>query len=244
MYKSDTTGELAKALAIAQGKIEGAKKDSENPFFKSSYADLASIWEACRKPLSDNGLSVVQTTSNNEDYSIVVETTLLHSSGEWITGELGLKAVKEDPQGLGSAITYARRYALAAMVGVAPDDDDGESATDRKPVQKPVQKSVQKPVSGPVQSTPAPPKVELITDPQRRKIFASGHQMGYKDEDIKAMMINRFKVEHSKELTKVQASEMIEAIEAGESVDEKKPIEETNTSKEVDFTETGQPEAS
>lgn len=135
MNKSESIGALAAALAKAQGQIKGAMKDSENPFFHSKYADLSAVWEACRKPLSDNGLSVVQTG----DFELSVgtfflHTTLLHSSGEWIGGEIPVKPVKDDPQGLGSAMTYARRYGLAAIVGVAPEDDDGNAASGKPAV--------------------------------------------------------------------------------------------------------------
>jgi hypothetical protein len=130
MQKSETIGELAKALATAQGKIKGAAKDSENPFFKSKYADLAAVWDACRGPLSENGLAVIQTTlPTEEDGTIPVETMLAHSSGEWISGTLKVLPKQSDPQSMGSAITYARRYALAAAVGVAPEDDDGNAAS-------------------------------------------------------------------------------------------------------------------
>ena len=129
--QSDQINELATALSKAQGKITGALKDSSNPFFKTKYADLASVWDACREQLSANGLAVVQTLSNDAE-NIVVITTLTHSSGQWMRGSLAVKPVKSDPQGIGSAITYARRYALAAIVGVAQIDDDAEAAMGRK----------------------------------------------------------------------------------------------------------------
>jgi hypothetical protein len=121
-------GALAAALAKAQGAMTGAKRDSENPFFRSSYADLASVWDACRGPLSANGLSVIQTTEAEGD-CVTVVTTLAHASGEWVRGRLAMTPVKADPQGVGSALTYARRYALAAIVGIAPEDDDGNAAS-------------------------------------------------------------------------------------------------------------------
>lgn len=123
------TGNLAAALAKAQGAMEGAKKGSDNPFFKSKYADLAEVWKACRAVLSENGLSVAQVTKIADDGSMYLETMLLHSSGESIAGQYPIEPVKKDPQGMGSAITYARRYALAAMVGVAQEDDDGNAAS-------------------------------------------------------------------------------------------------------------------
>lgn len=125
---SPSIGALAAALAAAQGEIKPALKDQNNPFFKSKYADLASVWDVIREPLSKNRLAVVQTTANSGE-SIVVITMLVHSSGEWIRGTLALKPVKSDPQAIGSAITYGRRYALASMCGVAPEDDDGNAAS-------------------------------------------------------------------------------------------------------------------
>ncbi len=129
---SPTIGELAKAICKAQGTLQAAKRVSENPFLHSKYADLGAIWEVARKPLSDNGLSVIQTTAIDED-GMVLETMLLHTSGEYITCRLPLMLVKaNDPQSIGSAITYARRYTLAAIVGVATEDDDAEAATVRQ----------------------------------------------------------------------------------------------------------------
>jgi ERF superfamily len=123
------TGKLAAALAKAQAEIKGAKKDAANPFFKSTYADLASVWDACRDALSKNELAVAQPT-DFLDGQMILKTILLHSSGETITGLLPIMAgEKATAQQVGSAITYARRYALAAMVGVAPEDDDGNAAS-------------------------------------------------------------------------------------------------------------------
>lgn len=124
--------ELATALAKAQGKIKAALKDSQNPHFKSRYADLTSIWEACRAPLSENGLSVIQRTDfDGNDVWLV--TMLVHASGESVEGRYPLRPQQVTPQGYGSAMTYARRYALAAMVGVVSDeDDDGNVASARQ----------------------------------------------------------------------------------------------------------------
>ncbi len=140
MQKSDEINELAVALAKVQGGLEGAKMDGENPFFKARYATLASVWDACRGSLADNGLSVVQTCSIGESEGLILDTTLLHISGQWISGELAVRPTKNDPQGIGSAITYARRYGLAAIIGICPEDDDAESATDHKSPAKKVKK--------------------------------------------------------------------------------------------------------
>lgn len=132
-------GALAAALSKAQADIHGALKDSKNPFFKSSYADLSSVWDACRIPLTKNKLCIIQTTEIGSD-GTVLKTILAHESGEFICGEYPVKPVKDDPQSLGSAITYARRYALAAIVGVCPVDDDGEGAMNRVPAAVVVQR--------------------------------------------------------------------------------------------------------
>ena len=130
MNQSESIAALAAALSKAQSAITGALKDSANPFFKSKYADLASCWDACRSQLAANDLCVIQTTGMT-DAGLMLITTLAHSSGEWIVGYLPVAAKDSSPQAQGSGLTYARRYALAAMVGLAQIDDDGEAAQAR-----------------------------------------------------------------------------------------------------------------
>ncbi len=126
--KSEAINELATALAKAQAKIRGAIKDTANPFFKSKYADLAAVWDVAREPLASNGLSVSQLPSTHGDL-VQLDTILMHASGQWIASSLAVKPMKQDPQGVGSALTYLRRYSFSAMVGVAQEDDDGNAAT-------------------------------------------------------------------------------------------------------------------
>jgi hypothetical protein len=128
MTKSDSIAALAAALAKAQAEMAGASKDKTNPHFKSAYADLASVWEACRTALTKNGLAVMQPVSADEA-QVTVTTILTHNSGEFLSSDLTMTATQNTPQGIGSCITYARRYALASMVGVAPEDDDGNAAS-------------------------------------------------------------------------------------------------------------------
>ena len=123
---------LAAAMAKMQGELHGAKKDSDNPFFKSKYAGLQSVWEACRKPLSDNGLSVIQLVVGDADKP-GVKTILLHSSGEMMSSAMYMVPDKKGPQAVGSCITYMRRYALAAVTGVYQEDSDAEGAMNREP---------------------------------------------------------------------------------------------------------------
>ena len=126
--QSEQIAALAAALAKAQGQMTHASKDAANPHFKSRYADLAAVWGAIRGPLSGNGLAVVQTVTQG-DGTVGVRSILMHASGEWIASDLHMPVPQKTPQGYGSALTYARRYALAALVGIAQDDDDAEAAS-------------------------------------------------------------------------------------------------------------------
>ena len=138
MTRSESIAALAAALSKCQAEVSSADKTKLNPAFKSKYADLASVWDACRAPLSKNGLSVVQLPQA-DGAKVTVTTMLMHSSGEWICTDLTVTAQAVTPVAVGSAITYARRYSLSAIVGVAPDDDDGTAASARP---GPAQRSV------------------------------------------------------------------------------------------------------
>jgi hypothetical protein len=130
MNSSLEVRELFTALSKAQGSLKGALKDSNNPFFKSSYADLESCWIACRAVLAEHGLSVIQTMDYENGTDLLV-TMLAHSSGQWIQGKLRIVCSKPDAQSMGSAITYSRRYSLAAIVGLTQTDDDGNAASNK-----------------------------------------------------------------------------------------------------------------
>tara|TARA_R100000808_G_C2082041_1_gene105512 strand:+ start:63 stop:527 length:465 start_codon:yes stop_codon:yes gene_type:complete len=131
IWKSNQLDKLGEALAKAQGEMKGAKKSSVNPFFKSNYADLHTVIESSFPFLSKYGLSVIQGNDSDEK-SFYVTTMLLHNSGQWIKSKLKMPITKADAQGVGATITYARRFALSAMVGIAQYDDDGESITNHK----------------------------------------------------------------------------------------------------------------
>ncbi|HUD01713.1 MAG TPA: ERF family protein [Rhabdochlamydiaceae bacterium] len=126
-FFSENISEISKALAKAQGEMTHASKDSSNPYFKSKYADLAEVWNACRQALSENSLSVIQLLELIDGQPALI-TILSHSSGQWMKSTAVLPVSKPGAQELGSCITYLRRYSLAAMVGVYQDDDDGEKA--------------------------------------------------------------------------------------------------------------------
>lgn len=131
MNKSESIKELATSLCKFQGAVEKIKRGSENPFYHSTYADLPSILDSIRKPLFENGLSFVQFPSGQNG----LETMLMHTSGEWMSETYEMKPTKADPQGLGSTITYQRRYALGAVLGLSTEvDDDGNKASETKVV--------------------------------------------------------------------------------------------------------------
>ena len=123
--RSEQINELVMALSKAQGQFKSAEKDGDNPFFKSSYATLNSVWDACREGLAENGLAVIQIMDGEDDLKLI--TILTHSSGQWIQSVCPL-IPKIKPQDLGSFVTYMRRYSLAAIVGISPADDDGNAA--------------------------------------------------------------------------------------------------------------------
>ena len=128
MEKSETIGKLTLALSKVQSQLRPAKENSKNPFFKSSYADLGAVWDSVRKLLAENELAIIQMPTDVGG----VTTILSHSSGEYLASTCYIPA-KEDAHGVGSAISYARRYALASFVGVVTGDDDGNGAVEGTP---------------------------------------------------------------------------------------------------------------
>lgn len=132
MDQSAELDQLAPALAQAQAAMRGAAKTVTNTYFKSTYADIAAVWEAVRGPLTAHGLSVVQSPAV-EGTRVTVTTLLLHASGQWLRGTASAEVKDLTSQSVGSAVTYLRRYALSAFAGTYGDavDDDGESAQGR-----------------------------------------------------------------------------------------------------------------
>lgn len=154
--QSENIIDITCAIINLQSELGFASKDRANPFFKSKYADLASVWETCCELLTKNNLAVIQTldvvdanyenkthdregkikTDQKGNKQNVLMTTLAHSSGQWFRSTSLICPISHDPQGIGSAITYMRRYSLCAILGVIQDDDDGEKAMDRKKIHK------------------------------------------------------------------------------------------------------------
>jgi len=207
MNKSESIQNIAKALVGFQSEVKNPTNTAENPFFKSKYAPLPDILNDVRPLLAKHGLSLLQAPSGDGD-KIVITTLLMHESGEWIeTCPLILKADKATAQGAGSAITYGRRYALSAVLGISSeDDDDGNHAT--KPTDKKAATATTEATSKPLTQNG-----DLLSDPQRKKIYAVTTKMSIKPEDVKKMMRQRYKVDDSKQLTKKQASDFIEFLE-------------------------------
>jgi len=129
---SNDTAKLDEALAKAQGEIEAASKDRNNPAFKSKYADITSIWEAARPALAKHGISVTQWPIHADDTRLHIVTRIAFK-GEWIRAHFSIPVTKQDAQGYGSATTYAKRYALSAALGVVADDDDDGNAASQRP---------------------------------------------------------------------------------------------------------------
>ena len=176
---SETISELAKALCKFQKEVTNPKKTKTNPWYKKKYADLADIWEAIKTPLHNNGLSITQIPNNSNS----VTSILLHESGEYIKGTLTLEPTKTDPQGMGSAITYARRYMMSGMLGiVSDDDDDANTASQPNKSQKQTQSQDNN-----------KPWLNKIS-PEQQEWIASQIEKGVLKEEVIKKMRDKFKV--------------------------------------------------
>ena len=207
MKRSESIAALAAALSATQGEMRHALKDSTGQIGqqKTKYADLASCWEACREPLSKNGISVAQTPSA-DGVKVTITTLLMHKSGEWIESELTMVSTQNTPQAIGSCITYARRYSLASIVGISPEDDDGTAASqgggkpEARPQSQPRQPAPAKPEPKPdlgVSEKDIPPAFQKRQLPPT---MLSSYERLQKNlgnfasvcERIQALMIDRF----------------------------------------------------
>lgn len=203
MIQSELINELAKSLAEFQKNITNPKKESDNPFFKSKYANLDGVLAHIRKPLTDVGLSIMQDVSG-DDSGAFITTRIMHLSGQYIeTSPLHLKPTKNDPQGIGSAITYGRRYQLMAVLNIAgtDDDDDGNSASINHNNQSP---------HAQVKKDSAP----LCSEAQAKMIWNLCKDAGISLEDMKAQIMDKFKTNEPRKLTMKQASEFITVLNA------------------------------
>ena len=154
LVMSATIGKLAEALASAQSEMNPAKKNATNPHFRSTYADLASLHDASRAALGKYGLAVVQLPGRRDDGTTTVTTMLMHASGEFVGDESGVRLSAETAQAAGSVISYLRRYAYAAVLGLSAEDDDGTAAS------QPVRRE-ERPTERPAER-PAPPELRVV----------------------------------------------------------------------------------
>lgn len=205
MKTSESIKTLAGAFVKVQSKIKEAKKSRLNPFYKSNYSDLSDIWEACRDALHENGFTILQPT-NWHDGSMFVETMLLHTSGEWISGEYLITSDKPGPQAIGAAVSYSKRYALASMVGVTTEDDDAEGATDHSGGQK----SVAQPTHA-AQSVFRPKTVTpgAISEAQGKRFWAIASTNGKSKEDIADYLAGQFNAKRTEEIPRARYEEAV-----------------------------------
>lgn len=180
--KSESIGNLAAALVAAQSEFPSIKKESENPYFKSTYADLAAVVAGVKPILAKHGLSILQIGGTGPMGTPVLKTFLVHKSGEFIGGHLPLNPVKADPQGFGSAITYMRRYGLQAILNVAAEDDDGNAGSEQPAIIR---------TQAQVNDLP-------ISEPQQKRLFAISYKSGWTADEVKKLVQYRLKCDVSK----------------------------------------------
>jgi hypothetical protein len=214
--RSESIKELVTALSKAQSEIKPAIKDAKNPHFKSDYATLAAAWEACREPLTKNGLAVIQLPDGNQ-----LITVLAHVSGEFISTvtPICIGQSNNPAQAYGSALTYARRYALMAIVGVAPDDDDGNTAGEKTNA-PPQQAKFQ-----------APPKTAQKNplEGALKRLFASAPRFGWTADDIGKYAKEKLGVDSRAKLTAAQINAILKHMNDNPNLlpAEQPPPEET-----------------
>lgn len=200
MNKSESIKELAIALAKFQGEVKNPANTAKNPFFKSNYAPLNDVLNTVRPILSKNGLSVVQAPSGDGE-NIIVTTTLIHESGEWIEfPQLVLKSDKATAQGAGSAITYARRYALSAILGISSEDDDDGNITESRKQHKTQQ------------SKEEIKDDNLASEKQLGLLYSLVKQKNYTNESMTSYIKLHYNKDSSKDLTTKEAAEVIKML--------------------------------
>jgi len=196
MRKSESIKNLAIALSKFQNEVKNPKNTADNPFYDSKYAPLQDVLNEVRPLLSKHGLSVIQSPSG-DGQSVSITTLLLHESGEWIEFDpLVLKAQKITPQGAGSAITYGRRYALSAILGISSeDDDDGNSL---ESAQQNNQVSGQK---------------KQLSEKQVKRLYAIASSAGFSTADVKKVLMKDYNKTNAADLTRQEYDELIERME-------------------------------
>ena len=208
--QSAEIGEIAAALSVAQAEINPAEKNATNPHLKNKYANISAIYDAVRDVLPKHGLCVVQTMLPTDGTRAHVRTTLAHKSGQWFASECVMPLDRQGgAQGMGSAITYARRYSLSAILGVVADeDDDGNGAQGRNN-----RAQIEKDRAAAKANNPNPP-----SDPQRKMFMSMMSKKHNGNRDAILDDLSKYfgrKIASSNELTKAEISEMIEVLNNG-----------------------------
>ena len=208
--QSAEIGEIAAALSVAQAEINPAEKNATNPHLKNKYANISAIYDAVREVLPKHGLCVVQTMLPTDGTRAHVRTTLAHKSGQWFASECVMPLDRQGgAQGMGSAITYARRYSLSAILGVVADeDDDGNGAQGRNN-----KSQIEKDRAAAKANNPNPP-----SDPQRKMFMSMMSKKHNGNRDAILDDLSKYfgrKIASSNELTKAEISEMIEVLNNG-----------------------------
>jgi len=211
MNKSESIKNFADAMCKFQGEVKNPPKSASNPFFKSKYTPLDVLIDQAKPVLEKNGLSYIQSCSGDGS-NIIVTTLLMHNSGEWVESDpLTLKADKATAQGAGSAITYARRYALAANLGLASDEDDdgnGAEGNNKKPPSKP-QTEQTNTTTPPQQNKPPEAVTDIITEGQARRLFAisKGNTEGVKT------IVTKYGYTSTKDIKKTDYEKIVAEVE-------------------------------
>ena len=210
---------IYEAMAKAQQEFKGAEKSHENPFFKSRYAGLDDIWNAAKEVLGKHGLFVVQTTEAIKDNgACILMTRLCHVSGGEFSGTFPLIGVK-DMQSMGSALTYARRYTLAAILGIVVEDDDGEGAQSRPQAPKPSYSPQPGYQGGPITTNPAAVKpqastgVKKASEAQIKRLYAITAAQNIDIESVKGYAKHHFNIDHLNDLDWKQYNAVVEWVQ-------------------------------
>lgn len=213
-YQSTEIGKLAEALAKAQLVLEPASKNASNPMLRNKYADLASCYEACRAVLPQHGLAISQLVMPSEPNTVCVRTMLLHTSGQWLASDCKLEAVGNKgvnaAQAAGSAITYARRYGLSAIVGLVADDDD--DACKAGPTRQQKQEAIQQ-----VRQQAAANNVDPITEAQLKALMARFRERGVPGREDYLLDVSHVLGRHVESCKSLTVAEFRKYMEATES---------------------------
>lgn len=214
MKTSEDIQEICKALVGFHSEVGRITKDGTNPHLKNRYATIDNIIEEIRPILATHGLFILQLPTNTEAGEIQMTTRIYHTSGQWMESPvLTLKPQKQDAQGIGSAVTYARRYSLTSFLSLnTGEDDDGNAASGGRG-----QRQSQSRGQGSQQPPQRP--AGLASDKQRKAVFAIAKGKGLEDEQIKQLVRFFTKKESTKELTSKEASHLIETFRASEAPD-------------------------